>query len=97
MSPKSKKAIFDFPSWTSALVAALLAFVATWGALRVTVAGLQSDVADLKALVQTVTVLDAKSKIQEIQLGRMQLEMDAQRDRLGSMAERISGLESRRK
>jgi hypothetical protein len=87
MAPK-KSAWPDLPSWAGALLAAALAFLATWGALKATVSNLQEEVSGLRTLVQTVAVLGATSKAHDS-------EISALRDGYHRLLERVTILEAR--
>lgn len=84
----------DVPSWVAAVVAAVLGFVGAWAALRATVATLARDVGELKALLLTVTSIQAAQRALESELDRVREASHQNRNALMVVSERVARLEA---
>lgn len=84
----------DLPSWASAAGAAALGFAGAWAALRVTVAGLKDDVAQLKSLVLMVNTIQAAQHAHEVELERIHETGHQNRNALFALSERVARIEA---
>lgn len=84
----------DVPSWVAAVVAAVLGFVGAWAALRATVATLTKDVGELKALLLTVTTIQAAQRALESELDRVRESSHQVRNALFALSERVARVEA---